>query len=99
MNSKLRRSLYLSAGILLLPLSFSSSASATTTAGKFSQMPNSFPLVLARTCSNQAGPFATQTTANQRRWQYQAQGFQVSGVFRAYSGLGMGYAFNYFWNC
>ncbi len=100
MNKKFRRNVCLTAGVLLLPLALSTTVTAKIASTEIGRNPSaSFAVAQARTCSKQAGPFATQSTAYQRRRQAQAQGYQVSGVFPAYGTYGRGYAFNYFWYC
>lgn len=55
-----------------------------------------FHLAQVRECSQQVGPFVTQSTAWQRRREAESQGYGVSGVFPCYDG---GYCFNVFFPC
>ena len=57
-------------------------------------------LHLTQQCSQRVGPFATQTTAWQRRRDTQAQGYAVSnGVVPCYDQGARGYCFNVFYSC
>ena len=57
-------------------------------------------LHLARQCSQQVGPFATQTTAWQRWRDAQGQGYAVSNGVVPCHGQGVrGYCFNVFYSC
>jgi hypothetical protein len=105
MSRKALRTVLVTLGVALLPLTAGQAANAAITAkpavSPVTGQPNVIPV---RTCWKRYGPFVTQHTAWRYVRAFRARGYRTSGVWGqggsiAYSRRMRGYYFRVFYNC
>lgn len=99
MYRRIHYTVLLCLSVMLLPPTLSQ-ADAATSGGEIKSLSSSgLRAAQYNECRRQVGPFVTQSTAYQRRAQFQAQGYGVSGVFPGWGSGSRAYYFNVFWAC